>query len=75
MGSKNNMQRFQLNIPCQSCRHDLHESCEKLQKQGFVTIKCSCTCYRKNNAADGFRAPDSAASNQSHLEVTEEIDS
>jgi hypothetical protein len=68
---ENNTQLFQLNIVCRNCKNGAHESCVKLQKQDFVTIKCICTCYmKKNNAADGFLEPESATPSQLSSVVT-----
>jgi hypothetical protein len=45
------MERFQLIILCQNCKHGTHESCAKLHKQDFVTIKCNCTCHQEKVGA------------------------
>jgi len=57
------------------CRAKVHSIC-RAEWTGFgFEIYCDCSCHtKKDDAADGFGRPETAASSQWNLEVSQEND-
>jgi hypothetical protein len=64
-----------IDITNNECKKGNHASCVGSWIGFGFEFFCDCNCHlRKNNAADDFREPHSAASSQCTLEVTKEND-
>jgi hypothetical protein len=62
----------------QICPFTCGEACERTWSNSVISHKiiCDCSCHtKKDDAADGFKRPDSAAFSQLSQEVTKESDS